>query len=138
MKRIKVLGTDAVIKGKYLQKLHEMGAPAHKNQFRVICGCISMADANRQCKALGLDNRTFQSDYTMKTANEKELELAGEGGLFIEISNDRYVSVKELQEIEVTDETFAAMAQYCIEHNESMDFEYKGGHYRLLVQEVKK
>ena len=38
---------------------------------------------------------------------------------------------------EVTDETFAAVAQYCIEHNESMDFMYKGGHYRLLVQGVK-
>ncbi len=103
MRRIKVLGTTAVIRGKYLQKLHEMGAPAHNTQFRVICGCTSMADANRQCEAAGLDYRTFQSDYTMETANEKELELAGESGLFIEISNGRYVSVEELQEIKEED-----------------------------------
>lgn len=37
---------------------------------------------------------------------------------------------------DVTDETFVAVAQYCIEHNESMEFEYKGGHYMLLVQKV--
>lgn len=40
-------------------------------------------------------------------------------------------------DIEVTDETFTSMVQYCIEHHKSMDFEYKGGRYRLLVQEVK-
>ena len=50
MRRIKVLGTAAIIRGKCLQKLHEMGVPAHKHQFRVICGCTSMADANRQCE----------------------------------------------------------------------------------------
>ena len=99
MRRIKVLGTAAVIRGKYLQKLHEMGVPAHKDQFRVICGCTSMADANRQCEAAGLNNRTFESGYTDETGNEKELELAGNGGLFIEIAYDRYVSVEDHQEI---------------------------------------
>ncbi len=96
MRRIKVLGTAAIICGKYLQKLHEMGAPAHKNQFRVICGCTSMADTNRQCEAAGLDNRTFQSGYTAETGNRKELELAGNGGLFVEIAYDRYVSIEDL------------------------------------------
>ena len=96
MKKIKVLGTVAIIRGKYLQKLHEMGVPAHKDQFRIICGCTSMADANRQCEAAGLNNRTFESGYTAETANDKELELAGKGGLFIKISNDRYVSVEDL------------------------------------------
>ena len=96
MKRTKVLGTTAVIGGKCLQKLHEMGAPAHKKQFRVICGCTSMADANRQCEAAGLNNRTFESGYTDETGNEKELELAGEGGLFIKISNNKYVSANDL------------------------------------------
>lgn len=96
MRRIKVLGTAAIIRGKYLQKLHEMGAPAHKDQFRVICGCTSIADANRQCEAAGLNNKTFQSDFTSETGNSKELELAGEGGLFIEIAYNRYVSVEEL------------------------------------------
>ena len=99
MRRIKVLGTAATIRGKYLQKLHEMGVPAHKDQFRVICGCTSMADANRQCEEAGLNNRTFQSDYTSESGNDKELELAGEGGLFIEIAYNRYVSVEELKEM---------------------------------------
>ncbi len=96
MRRIKVLGTAAIIRGKYLQKLHEMGVPAHKVQFRVICGCTSIADANRQCEAAGLNNRTFESGYTAETANDKELELAGNGGLFIEIAYDRYVSIEDL------------------------------------------
>ena len=99
MRRIKVLGTAATIRGKCLQKLHEMGVPVHKDQFRVICGCTSIADANRQCEAAGLNNKTFQSDFTSETGNIKELELAGEGGLFIEIAYNRYVSVEELQEI---------------------------------------
>lgn len=96
MRRIKVLGTAAIIRGKYLQKLHEMGAPAHKDQFRVICGCTGIADANRQCEAAGLNNKTFQSGYTSETGNSKELELAGNGGLFVEIAYNRYVSVEEL------------------------------------------
>ena len=96
MKKMKVLDTTAVIGGKCLQKLREMGVPAHKKQFRIICGCTSMADANRQCEAAGLNNRTFESGYTDETGNEKELELAGEGGLFIKISNDKYVSANDL------------------------------------------
>lgn len=85
-----------MIRGKCLQKMHEMGVPVHKDQFRVICGCTSMADANRQCEAAGLNNKTFESGYTAETGNSKELEIAGKGGLFIKISNDTYVSVEEL------------------------------------------
>jgi hypothetical protein len=37
----------------------------------------------------------------------------------------------------VTDEAYRAVAQYCIEHNEGMEFNYKGKRYRLGVEEIK-
>lgn len=36
----------------------------------------------------------------------------------------------------VTDEAYRAVAQYCIEHNEGMEFNYKGKRYRLYVEEI--
>lgn len=37
----------------------------------------------------------------------------------------------------VTDEAFSAVAQYCLEHDEVMNFDYNGKRYRLLVSEIK-
>ena len=42
-----------------------------------------------------------------------------------------------LHKSNVTDEAFKAVAQYCLEHNEVMDFDYKGKRYRLEVTEIK-
>lgn len=42
-----------------------------------------------------------------------------------------------LHKSEVTDEAFNAVAQYCLEHNEAMDFDYRGKRYRLEVTEIK-
>lgn len=36
----------------------------------------------------------------------------------------------------VTDEAFNAVAQYCLEHNEVMNFNYNGKRYRLSVSEI--
>ena len=36
----------------------------------------------------------------------------------------------------VTDEAFNAVAQYCLEHNEAMNFDYNGKKYRLAVTEI--
>lgn len=36
----------------------------------------------------------------------------------------------------VTDETFSAVAQYCLENDEAMEFDYEGKRYRLSVKEV--
>lgn len=36
----------------------------------------------------------------------------------------------------VTDEAFNAVAQYCVDHNEVMNFNYNGKRYRLAVSEV--
>ena len=42
-----------------------------------------------------------------------------------------------LHKSDVTDEEIDAVAQYCLEHNEVMDFDYKGKRYRLEVTEIK-
>ena len=98
MKKIKVLGTNAVIIGSKLNKLRELGAPEHERQFRVICGCTGFADANRQCEAAGLDGRTFQSRFSCETGNNKELEIAGNGGLYIKLPDDRFISATDFTE----------------------------------------
>lgn len=41
-----------------------------------------------------------------------------------------------LHKSDVTDEAFNAVAQYCLEHNEEMNFNYKGKRYRLAVTET--
>ena len=42
-----------------------------------------------------------------------------------------------LHKSDVTNEAFIAVAQYCLEHNEAMNFDYKGKRYRLAVTEIK-
>lgn len=37
---------------------------------------------------------------------------------------------------DVTDEAFSAIAQYCLEHNVAMNFDYKEKRYRLAVTEI--
>lgn len=44
---------------------------------------------------------------------------------------------KWLHKSDVTDEAFNAVAQYCLEQNEAMEFDYKGKRYRLEVTEIK-
>jgi len=41
-----------------------------------------------------------------------------------------------LNKSDVTDEAFNAVAQYCLEHDEAMNFNYKGKRYRLAVLKV--
>ncbi len=100
MKKIKVLGTNAVIIGSKLNKLRELGAPERERQFRIICGCTSLADANRQCKKAGLDDRIFQSGFSCETGNDKELEIAGNGGLYIILPDGRFISATDFTEVE--------------------------------------
>lgn len=42
-----------------------------------------------------------------------------------------------LHKSDVTNEAFNAVAQYCLEHDEAMEFNYKGKRHRLAVTEVK-
>ena len=39
-----------------------------------------------------------------------------------------------LNKSDVTNEAFKAVAQYCLEHNEAMNFDYQGKRYRLEVR----
>ena len=45
---------------------------------------------------------------------------------------DRWINKSD-----VTDEAFRAVAQYCLEHDEAMNFDYRGKKYRLCVEEIK-
>ncbi len=40
-----------------------------------------------------------------------------------------------ISKTDVTDEAFKAVAQYCLEHGEAMNFDYKGKRYRLAVMQ---
>jgi hypothetical protein len=42
-----------------------------------------------------------------------------------------------LNKSDVTNEAFNAVAQYCLEHNVAMKFDYRGKRYKLAVTEVK-
>jgi hypothetical protein len=42
-----------------------------------------------------------------------------------------------LHKSDVTKEAFSAVAQYCVEQNEAMNFDYGGKRYRLEVTEIK-
>jgi hypothetical protein len=42
-----------------------------------------------------------------------------------------------LHKSDVTNEAFNAVAQYCLEHNEAINFNYRGKRYRLEVTEIK-
>ena len=44
---------------------------------------------------------------------------------------------KWINKSDVTDEAFSAVAQYCLEHDEAMNFDYCGKRYRLCVEEIK-
>ena len=102
-KTIKVFGTTAIITGDLLRKAQELGLPRYARQVRLICGATSMAEANRLCKAEGMYERMFTQGYACTTGNKQELELAGNGGIFVGIpqngsANEKYYSIKELKE----------------------------------------
>ena len=42
-----------------------------------------------------------------------------------------------LNKSDVTDEAMSSVAQYCLEHDEAMEFNYQGKRYRLAVTEIK-
>lgn len=97
-KTIKVYGTTAILAFELLTVAHQLGLPECTRQVRLICGATSMAEANRLCEAEGMYKRMFERGYTFVTGNKKELELAGNGGIFIGINND-YYSIEQLKEI---------------------------------------
>ena len=61
----------------------------------------------------------------------------GCGALWIYAGTLNKKSNMWLHKSDVTNEAFNAVAQYCLEHNEAMNFDYKGKRYRLAVTEIK-
>ncbi len=97
---MKVLGTTVNLSNSFLGPLEEKGYEMRSNQVRIICGCKSRADVNRQCEAIGLRNDTFHPDYTSETFNDEELRLAGNGGIYLQCmtrSGREYVNVLDLK-----------------------------------------
>ena len=98
---MKVLGTYINLYGDILSKAQELCGNPHKSQYRIICGCKSRADANRQGAAAGLGDNIFHPDYTGETFNERQLEIAGQGGIFVDVSriptDQTYISIEELK-----------------------------------------
>ena len=98
---IKVYSTNCMIYGAILKKAEEFGQQKYHNQVHIICGATSMAEANRLCEAEGLSSRTFRRDYTSVTSNTEANELAGNGGIFIQIQKigepAKWYSIKQLK-----------------------------------------
>lgn len=44
--------------------------------------------------------------------------------------------VKWANQTEVTNEALSAVAQYCVEHNKAVTFDYRGKRYKLAVSEI--
>ena len=81
---MKVLGTYAFLNERFLVPLEKLGNNRKSNQFRIICGCKSRADANRQCERLGIGEKVFLPQYSSETFNEEEIAVAANGGVYIE------------------------------------------------------
>ncbi len=94
---MKVLGTTTNLCGTVARNARKICTRNTNNQYRIICGCKSITDANRQCKAAGLNEKTFMWSYTSETFNEDELRIAGNGGIFIKCDK-KYIPIEELKE----------------------------------------
>ncbi len=100
---MKVLGTNTFLYGNLLDKMSERGYSGSDNQFRIICKCRGVADANRKCKEIGLHDKIFSyNGFTMETGNKTELELCEKENIWFSINGTNidkgYVSAKELLE----------------------------------------
>lgn len=96
---MKVLGTNIMIGGEKLDTLRKMGYKGYHSQFRIICKCKSMAEANRKCEALGFYKKVFSKDYSCETGNKLELELCEIEDVWICLDGtigNRYVKASEL------------------------------------------
>ena len=99
---MKVLGVDCGLPTKYLKKMEEIcGRKFYHNQFRIICKCKSMADANRKCAEAGLNDKMFVSNWCSETGNEIELQLCEKEDIWISKNgvgySNGYVAISELQ-----------------------------------------
>ena len=81
---MKVLGTTAHIPPAYKKKVEEyIGMELTRNEFRVICKCRGISDANRKCAELGFGSTLFSKAYTAETGNETELSLCEKEDIWV-------------------------------------------------------
>lgn len=97
---MKVLGATTFLDGEPLRKIKEMGYTGSHNQFRIICKCRGIADANKKCGEIGIHSKVFNPGFCMETGNALELELCEKEDIWISIDgadvSKRYASAKEL------------------------------------------
>lgn len=97
---MKVLGTDTFVSNKVFEKIKERGYTGTSHQFRIICKCRGIADANKKCSILGIGDKIFTRAYTSETGNTVELELCETEDIWFRIGRickrENYISAKEL------------------------------------------
>ena len=97
---MKVIGTEAFLPKNLADIMREYGYKGTHNQFRIICKCRGIKDANQKCIEAGFFNDIFYRGYTSETANEKELELCEQKEIWIAVDgvgiSRQYVSAEEL------------------------------------------
>lgn len=97
---MKVLGTHMMAGQDLSKAMKHFGYNGHHNQFRIICKCKSMADANRKCDAYNLGQKVFRSDYTSGTSNEKELNICEKTDIAFwvgGVNGNNYVTIEQVQ-----------------------------------------
>lgn len=96
---MKVLATNTSLPYKILQRLiHLTDRELPDNQFRIICRCRGIADANRKCEVNGLGEKVFLPGWSTIVVNGKELDLCKEDiWIGIEFGEDKYACIRELQ-----------------------------------------
>jgi len=72
---MKFLYTYTLIGGEKLQALKEMGYRGSHGQFRVVCKCKSVADANKKCEEAGLGRNTYKRGKYGETGSDYEIQL---------------------------------------------------------------
>ena len=97
---MKVLGTNVFLYGDILEKIKKLGYTGSHRQFRLVCKCRGIADANRKCKDIGFNRNVFEKGWYSETGNLEELSLCEKEDIWITIdgtSNKKgYVSAKDL------------------------------------------
>lgn len=100
---MKVLGTTINIPINYWRKAEQIiGESIPRNEFRVICKCRGIDDANRKCHELGFREKTFIKNRTSETGNKTELELCETEDVWI-VKNSgckqKYISISQLNSL---------------------------------------
>lgn len=106
--KMKVLGTIAYIPPAYKKKVEEYtGRELTRNEFRVICKCKGINDANKKCAELGFRSTLFSRAYTSETGNETEVSLCEKEDVWVapNISGKpQYVPISILRGIDKDEE----------------------------------